>query len=113
MVRQQEQQFSDPVVDAIERVLKTERDGVEVLRQSQGEASRLLTQARAQATAIAGRADSCISKLHAAYLQKIDQDMRKIAASNLAPGASADKAYDAGALANAARRVATKLTGES
>ena len=88
MVRQQEQQFSDPVVAAIERVLKTERDGVEVLRQKpRPRPSRLLTRARAQAAAIAGRADSCISKLHTAYLQKIDQDMRKIAASNLAHGA--------------------------
>ena len=49
----QTQQHSDPVVAAIERVLKTERDGVEALRRSEEHARDLLAQARAQAAAIA------------------------------------------------------------
>jgi phage shock protein A len=66
MAGQHEQQHSDPVVAAIERVLKTERDGVKTLRRSEEEAQRLLTQARAQAVAVARRADRCIARLHTA-----------------------------------------------
>jgi vacuolar-type H+-ATPase subunit H len=111
MAGQHEQQHSDPVVAAIERVLKTERDGVEMLRRSEDEARRLLTQARTQAAAVARRADRCISRLHTAYLQKIERDIQTLAASHAAPGAGTDKAYDTKALTQAARRAAAKLTG--
>jgi vacuolar-type H+-ATPase subunit H len=111
MAGQHEQQHSDPVVAAIERVLKTERDGVEMLRRSEDEARRLLTQARTQAAAVARRADRCSSRLHTAYLQKIERDIQTLAASHAAPGAGTDKAYDTKALTQAARRAAAKLTG--
>jgi hypothetical protein len=112
MAAQHEQQHSDPVVAAIERVLKTEREGVETLRRSEQDAHLQLTQARAQAAAIARRADRCISRLHTAYLQKVERDIQKLAASHAATGAT-PQAYDAEALAEAARRVAAKLTGGS
>lgn len=111
MAEQHEQQHSDPVVAAIEHVLKTERDGVETLRRSEDEARRLLTQARTQAAAVARRADRCISRLHTAYLQKIERDIQTLTASHAASGARTDKAYDIKALTQAARRVAAKLTG--
>jgi vacuolar-type H+-ATPase subunit H len=111
MPRQQEQQHCDPVVAAIERVLKTERDGVETLRQSHETAGQLLAQARAQATAIARRADGCIAKLHTAYLQKLEREIGTLAASRALPAAGDDKVTDAAALVAAARRVAAKLTG--
>lgn len=110
MAAQSEHQHNDPVVAAIERVLRTEREGVETLRRSEEEAQRLLTQARAQAAAITRRADHCISKLHTAYLQKIQRDIEKLAASRSSSGA-ADNPYDATVLEDAARRVAAKLTG--
>ena len=75
MAGQAEQQHSDPVVAAIERVLKTERDGVEALRRSEEQARNLLAQAHAQAAALARRAETCIAKLHAAYLGKIQQEI--------------------------------------
>jgi molecular chaperone GrpE (heat shock protein) len=92
-------------------VLKTEHEGVEALRRSEEDARHRLTQARAEAAAVARRADQRISKLHTAYLQKIERDILKLAAAHDADGTGVDEAYDAASLAEAARRVAAKLTG--
>jgi hypothetical protein len=105
-----QQKSNDPVAAAIERVLKTEREGVEALRRSEADAQHLLTQARAQAAAIARRADQRIARLHTAYLQKVERDIKKLAAAHASSG-STGKTYDAAALKDAARRVAAKLTG--
>jgi hypothetical protein len=102
---------SDPVVAAIERVLEAERDGVQLLRASRDNAERLLGEARAQAAAIARRADACITKLHTAYLQKIQRDIEAAAGADPAAGADSDRAFDRAVLEAAARRVAAKLTG--
>lgn len=110
MARQRDQQQGDPVVAAIERVLKAERDGGEQLRRSRDEAQHLLSEARARAAAIARRADACITKLHTAYLQKIQRDIQALAGAD-ATTESADRAYDRAALEAAARRAAAKLTG--
>ena len=72
----------DPVVAAIERVLGAERDGEAGLREDRQQAESLAAAARAQAAAIARRADACISKLHTAYLQKIQHDIEKLAKAN-------------------------------
>ncbi len=109
MAGQQGQQQSDPVVAAIERVLKVERDGVRQLRHSQEHAQHLLAQARAQAAAIARRADACISQLHNSYLQKVQRNIERLAQSKLS-SEHADNAYDRATLVQAARRVAAKLT---
>ena len=93
---------------AIERVLKAERDGVAALRQSAEEADQLLAQARVQAGDIARRTDNLISKLHAAYLQKLQGDLQQFATAEPANGGHS---YDSAALTEAARRVAAKLTG--
>lgn len=111
MRRQQDQQERDPVVAAIERVLQSERDGVEKLRQTEKDAERLLTEAREQAAAIVRRADTCISKLHAAYLQSVQQKIQALAESETLQSGMADASHDRTALAAAARRVAAKLTG--
>jgi hypothetical protein len=100
----------DPVVTAIERVLKIELDGIEMLRKSRVDAEHLLTEARARAAATANRADRCISKLHAAYLQKVDRDIEALAQAHAATNV-ADKTYDAEVLSAAVRRLAAKLTG--
>lgn len=102
---------SDPVVAAIERVLKTERDGVDMLRKSTADAERLLSETRAQAAALARRADRCISKLHTAYLQKIERDIGALVRAQSANAADADTPDDTAALSAAAGRVAAKLTG--
>ncbi|MGD0023736.1 MAG: hypothetical protein ABSC37_03765 [Xanthobacteraceae bacterium] len=110
MARQQDQEEGDPVVAAIERVLNVERDGVQQLRHGQEHAQRLLAQARAQAEAIARRADACISKLHSSYLQKVQRDIESLAQSSLSSGEQTDNAFDRATLVQAARRVAAKLT---
>ena len=111
MARQKDQQQSDPVVAAIERVLKAERDGVRQLRHSEEEAQRLLSEARARAAAIIQRVEGCISKLHTAYLQKIQFDIEALASAEAPQGAGTGHGYDRAALEAAARRVAVKLTG--
>jgi hypothetical protein len=87
MVGQTDEQQSDPVVAAIERVLKAERDGVVNLHKSAADAERMLTETRAQAAALAQRVDRCISKLHTTYRQKIDREIRALdAVSRCATG---------------------------
>ena len=104
---------SDPVVAAIERVLRTEREGVEMLRRSTDDAQRLLTETRARAAALARRADACISKLHTAYLQKIERDINARKRAQAASRAQAEGLCDAAELAAAAQRLAAKLTGRA
>ncbi len=111
MERRQEQGQNDPVVTAIERVLKVERDGTEQLQRSHEHAQQLLSGAREQATAIGRRADACISKMHSSYLQKVQRDIERLTESRLSSGAEADNGYDVARLTRAARGVAAKLTG--
>jgi hypothetical protein len=100
----------DPVVAAIERVLKIEREGVEMLRRSTNDAQRLLSETRARAAALARRTDNCISKLQTAYLHKIERDICALEQAHEAASTKAEAPYDAAALAAAARRLAAKLT---
>jgi len=101
----------DPVVAALEHVLRIEREGVETLRRSTDDAQRLLTETRARAAALARRADARISKLHSAYLQKIERDINALKQAYVARGPQAQAPYDAAQLAAAAQRLAAKLTG--
>ena len=112
MPRQPDPLHGDDTAAAIERVLKAERAGVEALRQAEERAQHMLAEARAQAAAIARRADRCISRLHTAYLQKIE---REVAALNAARPATSDgdPAYSRSALQAAARRIAARLTEAS
>ena len=112
MPRQADPQRSDDTVAAIERVLRTEREGVEALRRSEEKAQHLLAEARAQAAAIARRADRCISRLHAAYLQKIEREVDALNAARPAQEDS-DPAYSRDALQAAAQRIAARLTRAS
>ena len=75
---------------AIERVLKTERDGIETLRAAKTKHSRLLTR-RARRRPRGRRADRCISNLHTAYLQKIERDIQQLAAPQADTGADAER----------------------
>jgi hypothetical protein len=110
MAAAREQPPGDPVVTAIERVLKTERDGVEALRRSEQQARDLMAQARAQAATIGARADRCIARLHAGYFRKIQREIETLAGSDASANDVADPA-DTATLVDAARRVAAKLTG--
>lgn len=112
MARQREQQPGDPAVAAIERLLEAERDGVQKLQRCESDARQLLGQAREQAAAIARRADARISRLHMAYLQKIEREVREIREAGLPPDKSTDKLCEEAALVAAARRLAAKLTAQ-
>lgn len=111
MARQPDHLQNDPVVAAIERVLKTERDGVVALRHCATEAQRLLDGAHSQANDIARRTDARISKLHAAYLQKVQRDLQYLTETAAAGDDLPTHELDSAALAEAVRRVAVKLTG--
>jgi len=111
MARQEPKHHGDPVVAAINRVLKTERDGVEALRHAEEEGRRRQSEARGQATAMARRADACITRMHAAYLKKTDEKITVLAATN--PPGDAARSYDRATLTAAARRVAAMLTGDT
>jgi regulator of protease activity HflC (stomatin/prohibitin superfamily) len=100
----------DPVVAAMERVLKVERDGVAALRQSEAEAQRILADARAQADAIRQRVSARISRLHAVYLQKLQAGIGASAAS--AALADPNSMDEHERVLAAARRVAARLTEE-
>jgi regulator of protease activity HflC (stomatin/prohibitin superfamily) len=110
MARHYAEQNGDPVVAAMDRVLKAERDGVTLLRESQGKAERLLGEARAGAAAIALRIDGRVSRLHVAYLQKIQRDIDAMNTSNASH--ESGNAYERAALEAAAFRVALKLTSD-
>ncbi len=110
MAGQQDHEQGDPATAAIEHVLKVERDGVQQLRRGQEHAQHLLAQARAQAAAIARRADAYISRLHNSYLQKVQRNIERLAQSNLS-SERADHAYDTVTIVQTAHRVAAKLTG--
>ncbi len=112
MPRQPDSPQSDDTVAAIERVLKAERDGVAALRRSEEQAQHLLAEARAEAAGIARRADRCISKLHTAYLQKIERAVDGLDAAR--PAANGGEPADAReTLQAAAERIAARLTGTS
>jgi len=111
VARQQLQEEDDPVVAAIERVLKVERDGAQQLERGREQAKQLLDQARAQAAAIAARSDACISRLYGSYLQKVQHDIEKLEQSSRSLGAQPDETHERAVLIEAVRRVAAKLTG--
>lgn len=112
MPRQPDPPPSDDTIAAIERVLKAEREGVEALRRSEEQAQQLLAAARAQAAIIARRADRCISRLHTAYLQKVDREVEALNTTRPAKN-DGDPAYSGKALQRAVQRIAARLTRTS
>jgi len=109
MPRQPDSPQSDDTVAAIERVLKAEREGVAALRRSEEQAQHLLAEARAEAASIARRADHCISRLHTAYLQKIEREVKGLNAARPATS-DGDATHTRDALQAAAERIAARLT---
>lgn len=113
MTRQPDEHRSDPVVAAIERVLKSERDGVEILRQRADQARQVLAEARSQAGAIARRAENCATRLHGRYLQTIQTEIQRLTddAARQRDNDTDARGNDTDALTQAVRRVTAKLTG--
>lgn len=99
----------DPAVVAIERVLEAERAAEARLLDCRQQAETLVGAARERAAGIARHVDARISKLHTAYLQKID---RNIAALPNQLSAVAVASTDDPELAKAAHRLAAKLAGD-
>ena len=113
MVGQDDDSPGDPVVVAIERVLDAERDGMARLERCRDEAQTLVAQSRAIAAVIGQRADSRISKLHAAYLQRLEQDIDQLGRPDRATADTVDKRFERANLERAVARVAARLSGES
>jgi vacuolar-type H+-ATPase subunit H len=113
MTRPSDEHRDDPVVTAIERVLKSERDGVEVLRRRADGARQMLAEARSQSGAITRRAESCATQLHAGYLQKIRVEIQNLTDAAAAQLGNGDDTRDDDdeTLAQAVHRVAATLTG--
>jgi hypothetical protein len=107
---QQSEQQRDPAAFAIERVLHAERAADAKLLECRQQAEALLAAAREQAAAIARRVDARISRLHTAYLEKIDSAAAALATPP--PAATGTGASDS-ELAKAAHRLAAKLTGDT
>lgn len=112
MPRQADPPQNDDTVAAIERVLRTEREGVAALRHSEEQAQQVLAAARAEAAGIARRADRCISRLHTACLQKIEREVASLNAARPATN-DGDPTVTRDALRVAAQRIAARLTGAS
>ena len=103
--------LGDPVTAAIERVLGAERDGVAGLRADRQRTKALIAAAREQAGMIARRAEACLSKLHAAYLQKIQRQIEQLDRAQSSAKDAARNQLDRELLHKAAQRLAAKLTG--
>jgi hypothetical protein len=99
----------DPVVLAIERVLEAERAAEARLQHCRKQAEARVAAAREQAAAVTRRADTRISRLHAAYLTKIADDIAKLPI----PQATACESIDDADLEKATNRLAAKLTGDA
>lgn len=106
-----ERDEGDAVMAAMARVLAAERDGLAQLRDSEARARTLISDARARAAAVTARADARISRLHTAYLKKIEAEIARLRAAHAAAGDAADHAPDREQLLAAAQRLAAKLTG--
>lgn len=107
-----ERDKGDAVMAAMARVLAAERDGLAQLRDSEARARTLIVEARARAAAIAARADARISRLHTAYLEKVEAEIAQLRTRHAASD-EAGQAPDHDRLLAAARRLAAKLTGAS
>lgn len=109
MAQNRTEQHHDPTVLAMERVLEAERSADASLRACREQAETLISEARERAAIISRRTDIRISKLHGAYLNKINTEASKL----LAPESTSD-AESAGldniTLVKAAQRLATVLT---
>ena len=98
---------------AVEAVLRAEGAAEERIRQARRDAAALVAAARAREEAIARRADARISRVHIAYMARIDQEIARLEAA-LAPasGAGSDDA-EAAALTRVIERLAGELTGRT
>lgn len=103
---------ADPVVAAIETVLAAERAAEASLADCRRQAQASVAAAREQADAIGRRADARISRVHTAYLQKIDTHAATLRQSADPPADNADGGEQASHYAEAARRLAAKLTSD-
>ena len=113
MDRQNEREEDDQSIADMEYVLKAEQDSVQLLQESNERAARILSEARAEAAAIAQHADARIARLHSSYLNKVERDIVRLAEANASIARLPRESYAPAMLAQAARRVAAKLTDQT
>jgi len=110
MAQRQIETDRDPVIVAIERVLEAERTAEVTLRNCRRQAEALVAAARERAAAITRRVDIRISILHTAYFNKISTEVAKLADARKSTGEAIDGTIDGVKLAEAAQRLAARLT---
>ena len=99
----------DPIVAAMEMVLEAERESERKLVDCRCKTDAIIAAAHERAAEIARRANARISRIHAAYLQKIEAEI-----GGLSQAAAADPArHDEAALIGAVRRLAAKMTSDA
>ena len=99
----------DPAVAAIERVLEAERAGNMRLESCAERAKQTVADARAEAAAITRRADERLARVHDHYLKRIGHKVETLKTAS-DTGAAAQGPVSDAVLAEAARRLAAKLT---
>jgi vacuolar-type H+-ATPase subunit H len=110
MAQRQTGQDRDPMALAIERVLEAERAAEATLASCRQQAEALVAAARERAAAITRRVDTRISRLHAAYLNRISTEVASLADAQISSGAAIDGTIDDAKLIEAAQRLAANLT---
>jgi hypothetical protein len=102
----------DSVVASIERVLEAERAAEEKLAECRRQAHTAVASARESADAIRRRTDARISKLHVAYMQRIQaQVVDLLHPENAAADNPGERRRDS--LSAAAERLAVRLTSDA
>lgn len=103
---------ADPVVAAIEKVLAAERAAEATLADCRLEAQATIAAARERAEVIGRRTDARISRVHTAYLQKVEGRTATLRRPSLPADDAADERERHSLYAEAARRLAAKLTSD-
>jgi hypothetical protein len=97
---------------AVEAVLRAEGAAEERIRRARHDAAAIVAAARAREEAIKRRADTRISRVHIAYMARIDEEIARLE-TQLTPASDAADAAEAAALARVIDRLAGELTGRS
>jgi hypothetical protein len=104
---------ADPVVASIEKVLAAERDADRMLADCRRQADATIAAARERAAGIGRRTDARISRIHPAYLKKIEAGLVQLSQAVDAGADFASEDENMSLIANAVRRLAGKMTSDA
>lgn len=111
MLQEQSKHAPDPVVAAMEKVLEAEREAERKLAECREKADAIIAAARERGAEIAHRANARLSKIHAAYMEKIESEIGRLRRTAVAADAAAPR-HDGSLLIGAVQRLAAKMTSD-